>query len=232
MKKTSGGGNYSTVGHRDMRGSSTLYLIRHAQSMPKQSELFSQWGLSLFGMRQAAALAVLLEPLGIARVYSSPFVRSIETAKPLADNIGVNICMVDGLRERQPIIDKGLPLGAEWYQAWCHAWEDFAFAPPGCESSTAAQERIVQAIDGIVQKGASVAAVFTHGHVMALFLNAVTGGMFSREDAERLTNPDVMRVEWKDGEFSWDRDFRLPGLEKIRTQHGETPLEKTAISQR
>ncbi len=203
-----------------------IYLIRHAQSMPNQSELFSQWGLSSVGMRQAAALALLLEPLGITRIYSSPFVRSMETAKPLANRAGVDIHVLDGLRERQPIIDKGPVLGAAWYQAWCRAWEDFTYAPPGCESSLAAQDRMIRAIDGIAQTDGGIAAVFTHGHVMALFLNAVTG-TFGREDAEQLANPDVMRVEWSNRAFTWDRDFRLPGLEEIKTQHGETPLKKT-----
>ncbi len=193
--------------------------------MPNQSELFSQWGLSSVGMRQAAALALLLEPLGIARIYSSPFARSMETAKPLADRVGVDIHVLEDLRERQPIIDKGPVLGAEWYQAWCCAWDDFTYAPPGCESSLAAQDRMIRAIDGIAQTDEGIAAVFTHGHVMALFLNAVTG-TFGREDAERLANPDVMRVEWSNGAFTWDQDFRLSGLEEIKTQHGETPLEK------
>jgi 2,3-bisphosphoglycerate-dependent phosphoglycerate mutase len=210
-----------------MQKSVTIYLIRHAQSMPKTAESFSQWGLSPLGMRQASALAVLLEPLGISRIYSSPFSRSIETARPLAYSIGVDLCIVDDLRERQPVIGKGLPLGAEWYQAWCRAWEDFTFAPPGCESSFSAQERIVRAIEDIVQKDGDVVAVFTHGHVMALFLNAVTGRKFIREDAERLTNPDVIMVEWKDGAFSWNRSFRLLGLERIRTPHGETPLQNS-----
>ncbi len=209
-----------------MQGSTILYLIRHAQSMPKQSELFSRWDLSPTGMRQAEALDVLLEPLEIARIYSSPFIRSLETARPLADRIEVDICVVEDLRERQPTMDKGPPFGAEWYLAWCRAWEDFTFAPPGCESSIAAQARIIHAIDGIVRTDAGIAAVFTHGHVMALFLNAVTR-TFGREDAERLTNPDVMRIEWKDGAYTWDREFRLPGLEEISTQHEETPLEKT-----
>ncbi len=195
--------------------------------MPRKSELFSQWNLSALGMQQAAALAALLAPLGITRIYSSPFIRSMETAKPLSHRIGADVQIVDGLRERQPLIDKGLPLGAEWYQAWCRAWEDFNFAPPGCESSFAAQERVVKAIEDIARKNTDVTAVFTHGHVMALFLNAVTRGMFDRKDAEALTNPDVMRIEWKDPAFIWDQHFRLPGLEKITTQHEETPLEKT-----
>jgi broad specificity phosphatase PhoE len=80
-------------------------------------------------MRQAASLALLLEPLRIARIYSSPFVRSMQTARPLA--------------------------------------------------------------------------------------------------AEQLANPDVMRVEWSNGAFTWNPDFWLPGLEEIKTRHGETPLDKT-----
>lgn len=207
-----------------------IYLIRHAQSMPRGSEPFSQWRLSPIGVRQAAALAELLGPLGISRVYSSPFVRSMETARPLADALALDVRVVDDLRERKPTNDSGPPLGASWYQAWCRAWDDFTFAPPGCESSLAAQARIVHAIGGIAQTETGVAAVFTHGHVLALFLNAVTGA-FGRRDAEQLTNPDIARVEWKNGVFTWGREFRLAGLKDIVTLHEDTPLEETAPPQ-
>ena len=66
----------------------TLYLIRHAQCLPKKAQRFSDWALSRMGAQQAEELAGLLEPLEITNVFSSPFIRTIETASPLPKGMG------------------------------------------------------------------------------------------------------------------------------------------------
>src|SRR5881628_945850 len=73
----------------------TLYLVRHAQSMPKRSEPFSEWRLSPAGARQAEQLAGFLQPLEIARVFSSPFIRSLETARPFAQQHALQVVVVE-----------------------------------------------------------------------------------------------------------------------------------------
>jgi hypothetical protein len=55
-----------------------------------------------------------------------------------------------------------------------------------------------------------------------LFLNHIHPA-FGRDEAEALTNPDVVRIS-ADGRFVWDQEFRLPGLENIATNHSETPF--------
>ena len=57
---------------------------------------------------------------------------------------------------------------------------------------------------------------------MGLFLNHIDPA-FGREQAEGLKNPDVVRVVASD-RLVWDREFRLPGLEDIATDHKETPV--------
>ncbi len=74
----------------------------------------------------------------------------------------------------------------------------------------------------IVLRDQRIVAVFSHGHVIALFLHALEENV-GREEAELLTNPDVLKVDWEDGAFSWDRKFRLPDLTGITTTHSESP---------
>ncbi len=199
----------------------TLYLVRHAQCLPKKSQPFSDWSLSPVGARQAEELAGLLAPLEIANVCSSPFVRALETARPFAHRHGLVIRVVDDLRERLLTNEAGLPSD----EVWRRSWEDLGFCLPGCESSLAAQARISRAIGGIVQSINGTSAVFTHGNVISLFLNALTGTV-GRAEAETLTNPDVLKISWRGGAFAWDRAFRLPGLARIATDHRETPTEQ------
>jgi len=199
----------------------TLYLIRHAQCLPKKAQRFSDWSLSRVGVQQAEELAGLLEPLEITNVFSSPFIRTIETAKPFAQRHGLVIRVVDDLRERLLTNEAGLPSD----EVWRRSWEDFSFCLPGCESSLAAQARICRAIGGIAESVEGTSAIFTHGNVIPLFLNALTRTV-GRGEAEALTNPDVLKVSWRSGAFAWDRAFRLPGLARIATDHRQTPVEQ------
>jgi len=199
----------------------TLYLIRHAQCLPKKAQRFSDWSLSRVGAQQAEELAGLLEPLEITNVFSSPFIRTIETAKPFAQRHGLVIRVVDDLRERLLTNEAGLPSD----EVWRRSWEDFSFCLPGCESSLAAQARICRAIGGIAESVEGTSAIFTHGNVIPLFLNALTRTV-GRAEAEALTNPDVLKVSWRSGAFAWDRAFRLPGLARIATDHRQTPVEQ------
>ncbi len=64
----------------------TFYVVRHAKAGSR-----SQWPeddrlrpLNKKGIKQAEALIALLEPFPITAVYSSPFLRCVQTVGPLA----------------------------------------------------------------------------------------------------------------------------------------------------
>jgi 2,3-bisphosphoglycerate-dependent phosphoglycerate mutase len=203
----------------------TLYLIRHAQCVVNQALGFSGWPLSPLGVQQARQLADLLGPLGIEQVFSSPFVRTVATATPFAQKHGLDILVIDDLRERLIVNDGRHPSD----EVWRKSWEDFTFAPPDCETSAAAQTRIRRAIGDVAQRATGTSAIFTHGNVLGLFFNALASS-FGRKEAEALTNPDVLKIEWSGGCFKWDRDFCLTGLERIATPHNAPPREENNLS--
>jgi 2,3-bisphosphoglycerate-dependent phosphoglycerate mutase len=197
-----------------------LYLVRHAQSLPKAAHGFSGWQLSPTGAKQAEQLAHLLDPLEIKEVFSSPFVRTLATAAPFAKKQSMEIIVVDDLRERLIENDGCHPSDEVWHKSWV----DFDYAPPGCESSAAARSRMCRAVAGIAQRTNGPAAIFTHGNVIGLFLNSLAAE-FGRKQVEAITNPDVIKIECEAGRFIWDRHFRLPGLDHIATAHNQTPKE-------
>jgi len=199
----------------------TLYLVRHAQCLVQSASGFAQWPLSPVGLKQAEQLVDLLGPLDIAQVFSSPFSRATATAAPFARKHGLDILVVDDLRERRIVNDSRYPPDAVWQRSW----EDFSFALPDCESSALAQSRICRAIGDIARNTPGTSAVFSHGNVLGLFLNSLTR-QFGRKETEALTNPDVLKMEWSDAGFEWDHSFILRGLERIATQHGQSPQEE------
>jgi 2,3-bisphosphoglycerate-dependent phosphoglycerate mutase len=200
----------------------TLYLIRHAQSHPNSRHHYSEWPLSSVGKEQAENLSILLEYLGIEKVFSSPFTRCIQTVEPFAKRHIVDIVVDNDLRER--LISTNIIDG--FYQIWCKSWEDFDFALPGCETSAQAQLRFGAAVTRLAEshRGRTI-ALCTHGNVIGLFLNWIDHSV-GRMEAERLRNPDVLSVAWNGGVFKWDRHFILSGLQAISTDHKETPVER------
>ena len=79
----------------------TVYLVRHARAGRR-----SAWKgddelrpLSKVGLRQAEGLVDLLAGVHVEQALSSPYVRCVETVEPLADDRGLEIDVVDELRE-------------------------------------------------------------------------------------------------------------------------------------
>lgn len=196
-----------------------IYLIRHAQSNPSASLNNAEWPLSAVGQTQAEKLSDLLEPLGIEILFSSPFVRCLQTVQPFAGKVGLNINVKDDLRERlvaKEIVD-------DFHQLWCQSWDDFNFALPGCESSLDAQARFVAAVLDIHGRHpAKTIGISAHGYVIGLFLNYVDPA-FGRVQAEGLRNPEVMRIVAGNRLYR-DPEFRLPDLDDIATDYTETPV--------
>jgi 2,3-bisphosphoglycerate-dependent phosphoglycerate mutase len=175
------------------------------------------------GERQAERLAALLDPFDITQVFSSPFVRTLQTAEPFARSQGLEVIRLEDLRERLFTYEDVFLSDEFWYRSW----EDFNFSQAGGETSLAAQTRICRAIRDIARRRNGTSAVFTHGNVIGLFLNALMSSA-GRKEAEALMNPDVLKIEWRGGVFTWDRGFRLAGLEGFATPHSQTPREKAA----
>ena len=80
---------------------STVYLIRHANAGDR-----SRWKkddrlrpLSKKGKRQAGTIADRLADRGVDLIHSSPYVRCIETVRPLGDRLGLEVIDSDVLEE-------------------------------------------------------------------------------------------------------------------------------------
>jgi probable phosphoglycerate mutase len=79
-----------------------LLLIRHALPVRVDEgsvEGFADPGLADLGRGQAAALAEWLAEEKVDAIYSSPMRRALETAAPLAERMGLEIAVEDGVAE-------------------------------------------------------------------------------------------------------------------------------------
>jgi 8-oxo-dGTP diphosphatase len=89
----------------------SLYLVRHAKAGSR-----SDWPgddrerpLSRAGQQQADGITLLLGHLPISRIYSSPYLRCVQTVEPLAKKLGLELKITEALAEGD-IFDEAVEL--------------------------------------------------------------------------------------------------------------------------
>lgn len=197
-----------------------MYLVRHAQSRITAGVPDPEWPLSERGSAQAARLAEVLAALDIEEIHCSPYRRCRETIAPFVAAARVPVHHHDDLRERRiagTVLD-------DFERVWRRSWEDFDYALPECESSRAAQRRIVDAVAGICARSAArTLAVSSHGNVLSLLIHHLDA-RFHLERASAMRNPDLLRLEYDGAALRWDEIFASPLLDEFASHHRETPI--------
>jgi len=160
-----------------------LYLVRHGATQLTAEDRFSgATGVDLAeeGRAQAALLGERLRREGLQAVYCSPLSRTLETARIIAGECGLELVQVDGLREISHGRWEGLKRSeveerfADEYAAWEE--DPFTFAPEGGESGVAVLARALPAIRQIVTRhpGERVLVV-SHKATIRLILSSLLG---------------------------------------------------------
>jgi ribonuclease H / adenosylcobalamin/alpha-ribazole phosphatase len=154
-----------------------LILVRHAE--PDEEVRDRIYGrldqeLSERGCEHAATIAAELERESIAAVYTSPRLRALATAEPLAARLDLDARVEDDLREIDFGELEGLTLAeaVERYPAesrWTAAPARVLF--PGGESVAALRARAIAAAQSIAARHeGETAAAFTHAVVIRAIL--------------------------------------------------------------
>lgn len=162
-----------------------LYVVRHCQAEGQAPEA----PLTEEGKRQADLLAGIFQDVKIDRIVSSPFVRAVETAKPLARLLGIDVERDERLAER--VLAAGhMP---DWLERLRDSFEDMDLIFEGGESSRTAMNRAVSAVQDILQDDVSSVVIFTHGALMTLLLKHFDE-RYGFAEWQQLTNPDVFLI--------------------------------------
>lgn len=95
-----------------------IYFVRHGQSEANLLREFSNRGLkhplTELGRQQAHELAEALRGANVARIYTSPLQRALQTAQILSQELGVPYEETDGLREYDTGVLEGRSDQAGW----------------------------------------------------------------------------------------------------------------------
>ena len=196
-----------------------LILIRHGQTQSNVDHLLDTGHpgapLTELGLTQAASLVERLADEPIEVMYSSDLTRARQTAEPLAAAKGLTVVQHPGLREIYAGVDDMSP---DWmpYVTILDTWHtDPENALEGGENWPQVQQRFEAAIAEILDSGAQVAALVSHGAALRVWIpfaaaNVPVGGARHW----RLDNTDYAILEGdRDGWtlVSWaDEDIDAP----------------------
>jgi len=180
----------------------TIYLIRHCQATGQEPDAV----LTAEGEKQAEKLADFLSDAPIARIVSSPFVRAVQSIKPLAHRLRLQIETDPRLQERV-LSNSSLP---HWRENLQQTFEQLDLRFPGGESSREAMQRAGAAVQDILhQQPTSAIAIVSHGNLSTLLLKYFDEAIgFSTW--ETMTTPDVFCIQPDEGGTSITRIWQ-PG---------------------
>lgn len=160
-----------------------IFLVRHGATVLTAEDRFAgatDVPLSDEGREQARRLSIRLSNEGITAVYASPLGRTVETARILAEPLGLPVQQREGLREishghweqmTRPEVDQTFPDEAD-------AWEKdpYTFAPAGGESGLAVTARALPVLMEIVRAHpACQVLVVSHKATIRLLLSSLLG---------------------------------------------------------
>jgi 2,3-bisphosphoglycerate-dependent phosphoglycerate mutase len=147
-----------------------LLLIRHARPLRVESvDGPADPGLSDLGQRQAEALATWLAPERIEAVYTSPLRRSVETAEPVGEALGLAVTPDDALAEYDADAMAYIPI-EELRAAGDPRWME------GPDDIAGFQARVVEGVDRLAAAHPSQRiALVCHGGVINVVVSAVLG---------------------------------------------------------
>ena len=160
-----------------------IYFVRHGESEANVLRVISNRGwvhpLTEKGRQQAQDLGDHLRNAGIARIYTSPLQRAVQTAEILAQTLEVEFEITGALRE----FDCGIAEGRADEEAWkLHAWINEEWAVhhrwesriEGGESCLDLRSRFLPLINGLIRDYANRSNNFVligHGALYYHMLN-------------------------------------------------------------
>lgn len=143
-----------------------FYIIRHGEKVRTPGDP----PLSELGNIQAQRAAKYLQDFPITRIVASPILRTQQTAKHIADLLGLPYETNNLLKERVNWGDDPNQSFEEFLSMWVKSSQDRAWQPPVGDSSVSAGKRLEQVISDIHSIEDEHIVLVTHGGITTDFL--------------------------------------------------------------
>lgn len=180
----------------------TVLLVRHAQSAGNARGVFTggmDVPLTDLGRRQAALLADRLAAQPIVAVYASGLQRARETARPTAERFGLEVTVVEALREAGLGEAEGrtaAEVDARWGMGFGARWADRI---PGAEPGTDVRQRVAVGLDELLERHrAEVALCVSHAGTISHALQHLLGLSLEHGVRMPVRHAALNVIEWSE----------------------------------
>jgi probable phosphoglycerate mutase len=209
-----------------------IIAVRHGETAWNvDSRIQGQRDIALneTGRWQASRVGAALKGEQISAVYSSDLGRAHQTARPIAEAVGIAVIPNEGLRERSFGIFEGKTFD-EIRQTWpdhAHNWRKRLpeWAPPeGGESLLQLRKRVAQTMQELAARhpGEQIVVV-AHGGVLDTLYRIATGQEVNSPRTWQLPNGAINRLLWT------PQGFTLVGWSDTQHLDDEPFDENTAL---
>ncbi|GER93460.1 alpha-ribazole phosphatase [hot springs metagenome] len=158
----------------------TLYLIRHGETVGGDEKRYKgsiDVPLSEKGIEQIKKTAKFLSSIPLSAIYTSPLSRALKSAEIIAEGHGLNPIIIPELRERSFGIWEGMTFLEikEKYPVEFENWVNnpLKYSPPQGESTIQVRDRVIKALDEILNKSHHASRITHHGLLSELQTNIV-----------------------------------------------------------
>lgn len=173
----------SSGAHAPPPGTTTILLVRHAESAANAQQMFgsqSDTPLTPRGHLQSSRLSAALANVRVDHVYSSDLSRARDTVRPIAASRGLDVVERAAFRERSvgELTGLSFDLAKERYpDAWkVLVTRDPDGRPPGGESLRDLQGRLAHALDEVIRAHEGRAVLIgSHGGAIVMMTRYLLG---------------------------------------------------------
>jgi probable phosphoglycerate mutase len=176
-----------------------FHFIRHGETqwnVDRRIQGHTDVPLSAMGREQAEELADRLMALPIGAIWSSDLRRALETARPLAARLGLEVSVTAALRERNFGDDEGKIDDEVWPRHPSEHWADPDTAHPNGETRRDVWNRVASFLDALLEHPpAEEIALVTHGGPIRLGVAYLQRREIDAIDRQTIANVSVTTVE-------------------------------------
>ena len=143
-----------------------IYFVRHVESDIRVHDEFSR-PLTEKGLQDRALVTNYLKDKNIQYIYSSPYVRAVDTVKELSEMLAIDVACIEGFRERS------ISSWVEDFNTFSQRqWNDFDYKLSDGECLREVQLRNVKALMELVQLHPEGNCVIgSHGTALSTIIN-------------------------------------------------------------
>lgn len=167
----------------------TVYFVRHAKTSYSSDDRNRQ--LDPKGIKEIENINNVFNDVDLDVIYSSPYVRVLDTIRDISVQKNLEIITNENLREREIKIYIEDFIGETTKQ-----WEDFDYAPKGTETLRTVQDRGIEVILDVLSSHTDKnIMVGTHGTFLTTMLNYFDDSI-DFEFWKELRMPDIVECKF------------------------------------